>query len=385
MASFLFQIVAEAKVANEAANPIKYESNNVFFTHQLWTSQDSAKKHEPSRKEKENVRAKAQSYQYYATERYEGATVFVTCHSITRGGDGLEALKAAARGHCDAIFKAFIDIWAFRDHYLYPDRINKAITETKPNAKKKNWHDWARSRQHKVQLSVLGWALEYVRVFVKETDEDGAWSNATRAQRREALAACFDEAPLYIAKRMFNQVCRRVDIYQIYGVDEEKVPEAKEWRRSIRMMFIDVCDKTYTMMVRPKKFQMSHKQHREQLWKTMTRSRKYRSLRSRLGQHKGVPVYAEGLEIHTQSNYFTNEKVRNKIKKKEAGIPKGPSGRKRKVVDAEEAGPGQKCKWIARRRVDDSITIPDGRAGMKGRRCKSPDWLLAVQGSKSKE
>lgn len=151
----IFLIMAEAKAANEAGNPVDYKGKNVFVTHYLWTHQAQPRPHNPTRKKKESVMVETAPYQYHASGRFARATSFKTVASIMRDGGGLAALKAAAGGHDDAIFKTFIDIWAFRDHYLCAEQIEDAIYEAEPPGDRDLSH-WAKRRQHPGQFTTLG-------------------------------------------------------------------------------------------------------------------------------------------------------------------------------------------------------------------------------------
>lgn len=109
-----------------------------------------------------------------------------------------------------------------------------------------------------------------MNAFVALTGGDDVRKAATREQRREAIAYCFDQAPLHIAIKIFSRASRRVNIYQIYGLDEKKVPIAKIWRRLTREMFIDICDKAWMFPLRERKAVREFKQHRFDLFQTTT-------------------------------------------------------------------------------------------------------------------
>lgn len=301
----------------------------------------------------------ARSIQRRAAEEYKGLTAMCTVATELQTPKGKE--QTAMIGHADAIFKAFCDIYSFRDHYLWSVTMQDAIREASDWAgKDPKWQKWASDQQRVTQHDQLTWSMAFMAAFMKETEGNYVWDGATRKRRRQALRACFDEAPLYIASKLFCRTARRVDLLQIYGLDANKSPQVKYWRRFIRMVFVDLCDAAYPFAIRPS-FDPTcdGEKQRWNHWKLMTHSRKYKDLLEKLGSRYQVPVYPGGLKMRVHSIYVSSGLMKDEDEEEQEGSGKERSGNG--GTRSGRRGPGRrtgKAKPVA-----EGTSTPSGNGG----------------------
>lgn len=311
----------------------------MFVTYSLMHGQYKLVFHGPSKKEKRAACNDADSRLACARARFKSARRLITVGY-------LYPTQTDAHPHRDVIFKAYADVQVFLDHVIADNKIEEA-RQASQLRKPGNWIKWGQALQTKSQNDMLTAAFEYMNVFVRETRRLKAWKQATRAQRREALRFCFDEAPLRFTELLFHRLSRRVNIYQIWGVDAQKVPAVQKWRHFIKMVCVDVCDKAYMFAIRTKAKDHTERKHRFTLWRFMTHTRKYKALMLALGSRDDVPVYASGLYQVPRAIYGTvgeQKETKPKSNAKAAsttgakavlGAPKG-KGRKRVHVSDDE-------------------------------------------------
>lgn len=154
---YILEILATSKVARKRPNPIRYKSpaKNVFVTHDLLDPQDYYRTHKPSPVQKTMAWNQVKSMQERATFWYGDRTSLITVCPIFR--DGEKAIEVAQEGHLDAVFKAFIDIFLFKEHYMYPHIIDEAILQSRvPDTE--DWQVYAMRQQYKAQFSQLQWS-----------------------------------------------------------------------------------------------------------------------------------------------------------------------------------------------------------------------------------